>query len=478
MIDDIIEGFVGITEELAVYGWSHLDAVVLASLATEAPVLLVGTHGTAKTLLVERLSQVLDLQLRHYNASFINYDDLVGIPMPDETNENLRFITSKQGAIWEAEFVFFDEISRCRPDMQNKLFPILHERKVLGMPLSNLQHRWAAMNPPIPNDPSAEVDPNEYYIGSEMLDIALIDRFPFILSAPPWRELSRRDQMRIITEHFEGTDMNLMAMVVDCAELIPRVEREFSEWLGDYMVCLMGLLEKAHLPQSPRRARMIARSILSIHAARLVLEGDDIEDEDSAELAVVYGMPQSATDTPPSVSTLVAAHKQAWEIVNRLDDGNWRRVLQETDHIKRVILADDLGFSDEDLSKLITQALNVDALEVRKVSLATAMFLAFQEHRTLTPATWEPLAKLAGRILLPRVADYTVNNNSAELTVWNEILPFVTSKRELNTVYGELEANFVLGCFPDFWRTVNWRETVAQFVADLKLFGIEDGTHE
>jgi MoxR-like ATPase len=477
MIDDIIEGFAGITEELAVYGWSHLDAVVLASLATESPVLLVGTHGTAKTLLVERLSQVLALQLRHYNASFINYDDLVGIPMPDETNEHLRFVTT-EGAIWEAEFVFFDEISRCRPDMQNKLFPIIHERKVVGIPLTSLQHRWAAMNPPASDDPTAEIDPNEYFIGSETLDMALIDRFPFILWAPRWRELSRRDQMRIITEHFEGTEMNLMAMVVDCAELIPRVEREFGEWLGDYMVCLMGLLEKANLPQSPRRARMIARSILSIHAARLVLEGEEIEAEDSAELALVYGVPQSATDTPPSVTTLVAAHKQAWEIVNRLDDDNWRRVLEETDHIKRVVLADDLGFSDEDLSKLITQALNVDASEVRKVSLATAMFLAFQEHRSLTPTAWEPLAKLAGRILLPRVADYTANNNSAELTIWNEILPFVTSKRDLDTSYGNLEANFVLGGFPDFWRTHNWREAVAQFVIDLKLFGIQDGTYE
>ena len=32
-------------------------------------------------------------------------------------------------AIWEAQTVLLDEISRCLPDMQNKLFPIIHEKR-------------------------------------------------------------------------------------------------------------------------------------------------------------------------------------------------------------------------------------------------------------------------------------------------------------------------------------------------------------
>ena len=60
-----------------------------------------------------------------------------------------RFV-STPGSIWDAEFVFFDEISRCRADLQNKLFPIVHERRVAGIDLHKLQHRWAAMNPPAP----------------------------------------------------------------------------------------------------------------------------------------------------------------------------------------------------------------------------------------------------------------------------------------------------------------------------------------
>ena len=131
-----------ITATLEVQGWQHLDAILLSALATNFPVLLIGPHGTAKTLLVERLAEALGLSFRHYNASLLNYDDLVGIPMPEEGNEHLRFITTP-GAIWDAEFVFFDEISRCRPDLQNKLFPIIHERRVVGMNLERLRYRWA-----------------------------------------------------------------------------------------------------------------------------------------------------------------------------------------------------------------------------------------------------------------------------------------------------------------------------------------------
>ncbi|MBC8099417.1 MAG: hypothetical protein H7Y11_08235, partial [Armatimonadetes bacterium] len=81
-----------ITQPLGIHGWSHLDAVLLAALATEAPLLLIGPHGTAKSLLVERIALVLGLEMRHYNAALLNYDDLVGIPLPTETGDSLRFV--------------------------------------------------------------------------------------------------------------------------------------------------------------------------------------------------------------------------------------------------------------------------------------------------------------------------------------------------------------------------------------------------
>src|SRR5207302_3208266 len=120
--DQVSADRAGLTGELGVVGWAALDPVLLAALALEAPVLLVGPHGTAKSMVVERVAAALGLPFRHYNASLLNYDDLVGIPLPDEDGTGLRFV-STGGAIWGAGFAFFDEISRCRPALANKLFP-------------------------------------------------------------------------------------------------------------------------------------------------------------------------------------------------------------------------------------------------------------------------------------------------------------------------------------------------------------------
>ena len=172
-----------------------IDPLLLAALATQLPVLLVGLHGTAKSLLVERLAAARDCSFRHYNASLLNYDDLVGIPLPEHDGQRLRFVATP-AAIWDAEFAFFDEISRCRADLQNKLFPLIHERRVCGIRLDRLQHRWAAMNPPSPDDVEPLSGPDApYYLGSEPLDAALADRFGFVIRVPAWQQLSRADRL-------------------------------------------------------------------------------------------------------------------------------------------------------------------------------------------------------------------------------------------------------------------------------------------
>lgn len=144
-----------------------------------------------QSLLLSRLCEALDLTWRHYNASLINYDDLVGYPLPDDAG-NLKFVQTP-ASIWGAEAVFIDEISRCRPDMLNRLFPIIHERRIQGLPLTDLRFRWAAMNPP--SDPDAD---EGNYVGSEPLDPALADRFPYIITIPAFATLSAIDQKLVI----------------------------------------------------------------------------------------------------------------------------------------------------------------------------------------------------------------------------------------------------------------------------------------
>ena len=145
------------------------------------------------------MAQALRLDYRFYNASLVNFDDLVGIPVPDEQQRSLRYIATPT-AIWDAVVVFIDEINRTKPELQNKLFPIIHERRVQGQRLDKLRYRWAAMNPPPRlEDPSEE----EVYLGVEPLDPALADRFTFFISSPSWQDLADAEKRAMLTDQFK-----------------------------------------------------------------------------------------------------------------------------------------------------------------------------------------------------------------------------------------------------------------------------------
>ena len=482
MVEQEHNSRLGNSKSLNIQGWGHLAPVLLAALATEAPLLLVGPHGTAKSLLVERIATALGLSLRHYNASLLNYDDLVGIPLPEADGESLRFVATPS-SIWDAQFVFFDEISRCRPDLQNKLYPIIHERRVAGIRLEKLRHRWAAMNPPAPDDPDTNTHPGEFYLGSEPLDPALADRFPFVVMVPNWRSLTKEDRRRLISynddftppepdaPHLIADAETLNALVEQCAQRIPSLEEKLDDWLGDYIVHVIDLLEKAQLPQSPRRARMLARSVAAVHAARMVLEDEEVDLEFSAELALTFGLPQNAFEVPPSQATVVAAHKQAWEIANLVEGDTWRQVLEEFDPVRRVLLADQLNFSDSDMSRLITQALSVEPSDARRVGLATVMYLAFHQRRNLEPSAWEPLAQFASRVLEPRTITTGVRPG-ADMNIWQEIQDWLETRPEQDGLLAWLERNYVLSGYPELWRRHKWPEAVERFRADLMLFNV------
>ncbi|MFY7952999.1 MAG: AAA family ATPase, partial [Armatimonadaceae bacterium] len=187
-------------ESIGVYGFSESAIVVLAALVTEDPLLLIGECGTGKTFLLNSLSEALGLEHRHYNASLIQFDDLVGFPYPSEDRRKVEYLETP-ATIWAAQSVLVDEISRCKPEHQNRLFSLVHERKVQGLALDNLVYRWAAMNP-------AGLDSDTGYSGSEPLDPALADRFALLVEAPDWSGLDAPSRRRIADPSGEGAISN------------------------------------------------------------------------------------------------------------------------------------------------------------------------------------------------------------------------------------------------------------------------------
>ena len=325
-------------EPLGLIGFEGIEAPILAALATDKPLLLIGPHGTAKSLLLTRIAQALKLDFRHYNASLLNFDDLIGFPLPGPDGR-LDYVRTP-AAIWGAGAVIFDEISRCRPDIQNKLFPIIHERKVQGIALEDLRYRWAAMNPPCIDDDDAAS--TESYLGSEPLDAALADRFAFVVEMPAWRQFSERQQLAIIraedTPVDEASARALADAIVLTRQVIASTSAPLAESVANYVQAILPLLAQARLELSPRRANLLYQVILSVIAAGVVIN-PAMAISDATLLALKSALPQRAQGIAVPEIKILAAHKEAVRLMTANANDPLRAILLTTDPVQRLRVA-------------------------------------------------------------------------------------------------------------------------------------------
>ena len=391
-----------ITEPLGLYGWKKAEPVLLAALLSEEPLLLVGAHGCAKSFVLERLAEALGMEFRSYNASLINYDDLVGVPLPDATRTKLEYLSSPE-SIWDAEVVFIDEISRTRPELQNKLFPIIYDRRVQGRPLSRLVYRWAAMNPP-PTD--EELDEGDaLYFGSERLDAALADRFPYVMSVPDWDDLSPADQKKVLSDQFAGRHEFPVAIRELVAEARRRYEElvpELTPRLTPYVVALVTKLHAAKYDVSTRRATMLMRCVIAVHAAREVLaaHGDGrartpcapIDLYASARLALLNTLPDRARRRL-NAAELTAICKTAWELSMRDESDPLVKLMKINDPVLRLrkMVAERLAVAPDRAAAVIGEGVAKAKPHLRR-GLALATYLGIRERADIPASTVELLA--------------------------------------------------------------------------------------
>lgn len=378
---------------LGLVGMERIEPVVLGALITGDPLLLIGPHGTGKSYLLNRIAQALGMEWRHYNASLLNYDDLVGYPLPDANNQ-LRYVQTP-ASIWGAQIVFLDEISRCRPDLQNKLFSIIHERRVQGMLLDKLVYRWSAMNPPLADADGASGDVAGY-IGSEPLDEALADRFAFVVPMPLWEQLSGEQQQAVIMCQDEPVDpqaaASLQALLASARSEMDRLRDRYAKPLSAYVRVVKSLLAKAKLDLSPRRATMLLRNIVAVHTAR-VIQGENADLKGSAFLALINSLPQRALGTVVNEVPVLAAHTEAWQISAMDAAEHLEAILLEADPVKRVALAVQAdALSPVEFSTIVADAI-AEMPKGSRYAVATALFESGAAGR-LVAAVAEQCAEL------------------------------------------------------------------------------------
>lgn len=181
-----------ILNQLGIYGWSERDEnLLLASLLTGDPLLLIGNHGCAKTHLAYKMAQALDKRFLAYDASKAMFEDVLGYPNVEKLKHGVVEYVPSPVTIWDKELVLIDELNRAVPELQSKWLEIIRSRKIMGFS-TQVKWVWAAMNP-------------MSYSATNALDEALVGRFALFAYPPEVLQMTEHDRIRVAM-HINGDD--------------------------------------------------------------------------------------------------------------------------------------------------------------------------------------------------------------------------------------------------------------------------------
>jgi|GEM_PF-637861 len=193
-------------KQLGIYGWKQEDEnLVLSSLLTGDPLLMIGAHGAAKTHIAYKMAQALAKRFIAYDASKALFEDVLGFPNVESLkNGRVEYVPSAV-TVWDKQFILVDEINRALPELQAKWLEIIRSRKIMGFP-TEVKWVWAAMNP----------STDSRYNGTQIMDAALIGRFSIFLYPPEALDMEEDDRIRVV-EHINGDDAPSLGEWVESA---------------------------------------------------------------------------------------------------------------------------------------------------------------------------------------------------------------------------------------------------------------------
>lgn len=407
---------------LGLHGADHLAPAILAALADTSPLLLIGPPGCGKSMLLERLAQALQLRYRHYNASLVNFDEVFGFPVP---NQDRTGIVHLRGAdsIWDAQCVFIDELSRCRPEMANRFFSVIHERRIGGHPLPELQFRWSAMNPP----PKPDGDEDHACLGALPLDAALADRFAWVLPMPAVGDMDAQTRLQLLR-----AARSAELRPVDVAELVAQTRHvaaaadEDREIADAWASALTVPLRDAGWPLTGRRMAMLASNAVWAWAAAQTLQTGGNR-SDAFLLALLYGLPQRATGAEVDYAKVLAVHRAAYAEAQQPTTGPLRQLREIADPVQRAAVA--LGMAAQ-LDRATLGVLVDDAfagLAADRQLLFARNVLAATDADCLPAHTYETLFAALGKVHSFAAAGVQHRNLPRHLAMrWGKALGHIT----------------------------------------------------
>src|SRR5437868_9187077 len=230
-----------------IVGQAEVVEQILAAIFTRGHCLLVGVPGLAKTLMVNSISQILDVSFKRVQFTpDLMPSDITGTTVLDEQNGQrvFRFV---KGPIF-ANIVLADEINRTPPKTQAALLQAMQERQVTaGQETYNL---------PDPFFVIATQNPIEQE-GTYTLPEAQLDRFMFNIKVdyPSLEEEKRILAMTAKDEPAEMTKVLSGKAIVNLQKLVRSVP------VGDYVLEFVARLVRATRPGDPTAPEFIRKMV-------------------------------------------------------------------------------------------------------------------------------------------------------------------------------------------------------------------------
>ena len=214
-------------EKLGIFGWKEQDEnLVLSSLLTGDPLLLIGNHGSAKTHVANKIGQAINKSYLCYDASKAMFEDVLGYPNIEKLKSGIVEYVPSKVTIWDKELVLIDELNRAVPELQSKWLEIIRSRKIMGFETS-VRWIWAAMNP-------------LSYSATQALDDALIGRFSTFVYPPDVLQMDEKSRKQVVI-HINGDDAPSLSEWTD-NDRLQTITKDETEEVG---VQIVGILRNA-----------------------------------------------------------------------------------------------------------------------------------------------------------------------------------------------------------------------------------------
>jgi hypothetical protein len=168
--------------------------------------------------------------------------------------------------------------------------------------------------------------------------------------------------------------------------------------------------------------------------------------------------------------SLLALHRQAWNIAGLNEDDPWKALLKIADPVERAAVASKTGFplSEADLSSVILEAVASRPTGAQKAAIALVLYLTLRSSSRIAATAAETLASQLARVLRPFTTTHNVYGK--ELQSCRQAALVCSGLKD--SPRDKYARNLLNAFLPDGYGEVTPQELHAEFIALWERFGV------